>query len=159
MVGKIESSLICSQALTIITLDESLRENSTWAPYLAILPQQLDNLVFWSESELSELQASKVLNKIGKASAEEMFSKSVVQLDLANCNIEECHRVASIIMSYAFDIPETSTKDDENLEDDRDSLVSDNEEDEKIVLSMIPLADMLCVYPKLFSRSCSSKVS
>lgn len=133
-------------------LDESLREDSTWAPYLAILPKQLDNLVFWSESELSELQASKVLNKIGKASAEEMFSKSVVPLGLANCNIEECHRVASIIMSYAFDIPETTTKDDEKVEGEGDGLVSDDEEDEKTILSMIPLADMLCVYPKQSSR-------
>jgi hypothetical protein len=49
-------------------------------------------------------------------------------------------------MSYAFDIPETTTKDDEREEDEGEDLVSDDEEDEKTILSMVPLADMLCVY-------------
>jgi SET domain-containing protein 6 len=51
-------------------------------------------------------------------------------------------------MSYAFDIPETTTGDDERGEDDGEHLVSDDEEDEKTILSMVPLADMLCVYLK-----------
>jgi N-lysine methyltransferase SETD6 len=75
-----------------------------------------------------------------------MFSQSIVPLGLANYTTEECHRVASIIMSYAFDIPETTAKDDDKVEDG-DDLVSDDGEDERTILSMIPLADILCVHP------------
>ena len=138
-------SLTSFQALTTILLHES-RQDSKWAPYLSILPHQLDNLVFWSDEELAELQGSKVVNKIGKSSAKEAFSKTIVPLGLATS--EECHRVASIIMSYAFDIPETNTEEDGKDEDQGEDLVSDDGEDEKTILSMIPLADMLCVYPE-----------
>ncbi|PMD28317.1 SET domain-containing protein [Hyaloscypha hepaticicola] len=127
-------------ALTAIILDESRQKDSKWAPYLAILPRQLDNLVFWSDAELAELQASKVINKIGKSSAEDTFSNSIAPLGLEDCNTDECHRVASIIMSYAFDIPETHATEEEEVGEEGDDLVSD---DEKTILSMIPLADML----------------
>ncbi|KAE9374505.1 SET domain-containing protein [Stipitochalara longipes BDJ] len=128
-------------ALTAIILEESRRQDSKWGPYLAILPGQLDNLAFWSDAELSELQASKVVNKIGKSSAEEMFSRFIAPLGVANYKVEECHKVASIIMSYAFDIPEETTQGDERVGEEED-LVSDDGE-ETTILSMIPLADML----------------
>jgi SET domain-containing protein 6 len=51
-------------------------------------------------------------------------------------------------MSYAFDIPETTTKYDERGENEGEDLVSDDEEDGKTIWSMVPLADMLCVYLK-----------
>lgn len=125
-------------------ITESLRTNSKWAPYFAVLPQQLDSLVFWSESELAELQASTVVQKIGKAKAEEMFGQHVAPLGLQNCNTDLCHRVASIIMAYAFDIPEkTNTHEGNTGGDEEEELVSDDEEDEKTLLSMIPLGDML----------------
>jgi len=114
-----------------------------------VLPQQLDCLIFWSGLELSELQASSVKNKIGKASAEDMFSRYISPLGLKNYNTEMCHRVASIIMAYAFDIPEEQPT-TENPSNDNgvgdgegEDLVSDDEDDEKTILSMIPLADML----------------
>jgi SET domain-containing protein 6 len=47
-------------------------------------------------------------------------------------------------MSYAFDIPEIHATEEEEVGEEGDDLVSD---DEKTILSMIPLADMLCVYP------------
>jgi len=47
-------------------------------------------------------------------------------------------------MSYAFDVPETHATEEEEVGEEGDDLVSD---DEKTILSMIPLADMLCVYP------------
>jgi len=122
-------------------LEESRQQDSKWAPYLSILPQQLDSLVFWSAAEISELQASKVVDKIGKSAAEELFSTSIAPLGITNYNIEECHKVASIIMSYAFDIPEETTQEDERVGEEED-LVSDNG-DEATILSMIPLADML----------------
>ncbi|KAF4625462.1 hypothetical protein G7Y89_g12708 [Cudoniella acicularis] len=135
-------------ALTAAIISQGQKPHSKWAPYLAILPQQLDSLIFWSESELSELQASTVVTKIGRKSAEEMFSQHIEPLSLPGCTNEMCHRVASIIMAYAFDIPEDQeTKQQENetgaTEGDADELVSDDGEEEKTVLSMIPLADML----------------
>lgn len=131
------------QALTAIILVEGSREDSKWAPYLALLPPQLDSLVFWSESELSELQASTVVHKIGRANAEEAFAEHIFPLGLSNGNLEMCHRVASVIMSYAFDIPEKSVQEDIDSVEESDDLVSDDEENEKTILSMIPLADML----------------
>ncbi|PVH85397.1 SET domain-containing protein [Cadophora sp. DSE1049] len=130
-------------ALTAIILAEGQRQDSKWAPYLALLPRQLDSLVFWSEAELKELQASTVVNKIGRSAAEDMFSQHIAPLRLENGNVEMCHRVASIIMAYAFDIPEKASQDEPENTEDGDDLVSDDEEDEKTILSMIPLADML----------------
>jgi SET domain-containing protein 6 len=136
-------SLTYLQALTAVMLSEGLNKNSKWTPYLAILPQQLDSLIFWPESELLQLQASTVVQKIGKASAEEMFARHITPLGLDNSSTETCHRVASIIMAYAFDIPEKLPKDEIEDAEDGDDLVSDNGEEELTVLSMIPLADML----------------
>lgn len=127
------------KALTAVILAESLREDTKWAPYFAVLPRQLDSLVFWSDAELAELQASTVVNKIGKEGAEEMFSRNLVPLGF---DVNTCHRVASTIMAYAFDIPEDEQK-EETVKEGEDDLVSDNGEDEKTILSMIPLADML----------------
>ena len=87
--------------------------------------------------------------KIGKTSAEDMFARYMSPLDLDNSTMEMCHRVASIIMAYAFDIPDgnptiESTSNETGARDgEDDELVSDDEEDEKTTLSMIPLADML----------------
>jgi SET domain-containing protein 6 len=127
-------------------ISESLSDNWRWAPYFAVLPKQLHSLVFWAESELAELQASTVTNKIGKAKAEELFSKHIAPLELRHCDLELCHKVASIIMAYAFDIPEKTQEIPSGnalSEEDGDDLISDDEEDEKTILSMIPLADML----------------
>lgn len=133
-------------ALTALIISEGVKKDSKWSPYLAVLPQQLDSLVFWSDSETRELQASAVVNKIEKAKAEGMFAKHITPLRLENCDNELCHRVASIIMAYAFDIPEKVlgiTNSDAPNEQDGDELVSDDEVDEPTVLSMVPLADML----------------
>jgi N-lysine methyltransferase SETD6 len=122
-------------------VSEGQQQDSKLAPYLAILPRQLDSLVFWSESELAELQASTLVTKIGKAGAEQMFAEHITPL--GECNIELYHRVASIIMTYAFDIPEDEEAKEAECDGDADELVSDDGEDEKTVLSMIPLADIL----------------
>jgi SET domain-containing protein 6 len=133
------------QGLTTLMVYESLRKDSKWAPYFALLPQQLDSLVYWSETELVELQASTVIHKVGKAKAEEMFWQHVAPLGLENCAMDIFHRFASIIMAYAFDIPEkiNTAEGHTGGEEGADELVSDDEDDEKTLLSMIPLADML----------------
>ncbi|CZR58914.1 related to RMS1-regulatory protein [Phialocephala subalpina] len=131
-------------ALTTIMLVEALRKDSKWMPYFAVLPELLDSLVFWADDELSELQASMVTTKIGKATAEDLFAQHITPLNIENANPTMCHKVASVIMAYAFDIPELVDKENaEGQDEEADELVSDNGEDEKTILSMIPLADML----------------
>lgn len=131
-----------NQALTAVIMNEASNPNSKWAPYFRVLPEKLDSLVFWSPEELAELQASAVVNKIGKDQAEEVFRDSVSKIVPEGSTSEVFHRVASTIMAYAFDIPEASVEDekkDENAEEDE--LVDD--EDEITNMAMIPLADML----------------
>jgi N-lysine methyltransferase SETD6 len=128
------------KSLTTLMMSEAKGEDSMWSPYLAILPSKLDSLVFWSLSELAELQSSVVLNKIGKADAEALFHQKVETLGLANFTIELFHQMASTIMAYAFDIPEEDPRSDLESEKGED-LVDD--EDETTILTMIPLADML----------------
>jgi SET domain-containing protein 6 len=75
-----------------------------------------------------------------------MFSEHIFPLSLDGYGTGLCHKVASIIMAYAFDIPEKTTDalyENGSKEQDGDELVSDDEEDEPTLLSMIPLADML----------------
>lgn len=113
-------------------------ESSHWYPYLAALPTKLDSLVFWSKEELSELQASTVVNKIGRAHAEEEFTNKIAKLSIPGANLESFHNMASLIMAYAFDIPE---RQNEAQNEDGEELVDD--EEEQTMLTMIPLADML----------------
>jgi SET domain-containing protein 6 len=127
------------QALTAIIMSKSARPDSKWAPYFSVLPIELDSLVFWSASELAELQASAVVNKIGKRQAEDIFRDSISKVVPEGINLEFFHQVASTIMAYAFDIPEGNQDEEDNAQ--VDDLVDD--EDEKTILAMIPLADML----------------
>lgn len=117
--------------------ESSHAESSPWAPYLAALPRQLDSLVFWSEDELSELQASTVINKIGKAGAEEQYHHRIDKLGISGASLTSFHHMASLIMAYAFDIPEGQIEEEESDEELQE------EEEEKTILTMIPLADML----------------
>lgn len=86
-----------------------------------------------------------MVHKIGKSNAEDLFSKHIVPLALQDFDLKLCHRLASIIMAYAFDIPDFSDDSvhnrSENGDENGDDLVSDNEEG-RTILSMIPLADM-----------------
>jgi SET domain-containing protein 6 len=121
---------------------ESLRDISIWLDYLAVLPEKLDCLVFWSPEELEELQASAVVHKVWKASAEKIFGEKVLALGIRGESIEKLHQMASIIMAYAFDLPEDDLE--ELCEDDHaEELIPDYDNDRKMVLSMVPLADML----------------
>ncbi|KAI9746531.1 MAG: hypothetical protein M1818_000244 [Claussenomyces sp. TS43310] len=126
-------------SLTIVLMIEVSHGNSIWQKYLAVLPQQLDSLVFWSPRELEDLQASAVIDKIGRADAEEQFRSRVLPLNIPGVSLDLFHKMASIIMAYAFDIPED---DPEEIEDNDEELIPDDDE-EQTVLTMIPMADML----------------
>jgi len=146
--------------LTIIY--EYLRkEQSPWYPYFRVLPTTFDSLMFWQPQELAELQASAVVNKIGKSSAEESWKTSIIPIMLqhpdlfplptatnegekTNQLINLAHMAGSLIMAYAFDIDrdETDSQDGDGTRGE-DGWEEDDDEDPTPIKGMVPLADML----------------
>lgn len=132
---------------------------SNWAPYFRVLPNDFNTLMFWSEDELAELQASAVVHKIGRQSADENFKNELIpvikefaqlifagderaQQRAAEMESEAgmllMHKMGSLIMAYAFDVePAQSQK-----EVDEEGYASEDE-DEALPKGMVPMADML----------------
>ena len=122
---------------------------SKWRPYFDVLPDTFDSLMFWSDAELAELQASHVVNNIGKAEADQSFRSVILPLVREHPTIfpfpktsasggvddetvlELAHRMASTIMAYSFDAA------DEPGDEGDDSSKS------RPTKTMVPLADML----------------
>lgn len=115
--------------------------------------------MYWTEDELAELQASAVVNKIGKESANDMFLEQLIPVikeiapiffagdDRAPQRAEEMrdernlalmHRMGSLIMAYAFDVEPSLF----NKDTDEEGYASEDE-DEALPKEMVPLADML----------------
>jgi SET domain-containing protein 6 len=132
---------------------------SNWSPYFAVLPTEFNTLMFWSEDELAQLQASAVVTKIGKEAAEEAFMEQLLPVikEFAEIffagderakqraeemrderNITLMHNMGSLIMAYAFDVEPASPRKDVDEEG-----FAEEEEDEALPKGMIPLADML----------------
>jgi SET domain-containing protein 6 len=132
---------------------------SNWSPYFAILPTEFNTLMFWSDDELAQLQASAVVTKIGKEGAEEAFMEQLLPVikEFAEIffagderakqraeemrderNITLMHNMGSLIMAYAFDVEPASPRKDVDEEG-----FAEEEEDEALPKGMIPLADML----------------
>jgi SET domain-containing protein 6 len=146
-------------SLLLALLLESARAakgESGWQAYLDILPSQasqFNTLMFWTASELDQLQASSVRDKIGRAGAEAKFRAlaprirenrdvfgfaAIPDSQLEEELVKRCHVLASLIMAYAFDVqqyPRSSQPDD-------DGYVTD-EEDQDLPKAMVPLADLL----------------
>ncbi|CBY00997.1 hypothetical protein IAQ61_011895 [Plenodomus lingam] len=147
-------------SLILVMLYEHLNgDASNWAPYFAVLPNEFNTLMFWSEHELAELQASAVLAKIGREGANEAFLGQLVPVikEFAGIffsgdsraaqkaeemrdekNITLMHKMGSLIMAYAFDIEPATPRKDVDEEG-----FAEEEEDEALPKGMIPLADML----------------
>lgn len=137
------------------------REESPWAPYFAILPDQFDTLMFWSQEELNHLTGSAVLYKIGKTDADQTFRQRILPIlkeysDTFKTNgltdeelLALCHRMGSTIMSYAFDLelPDAYVADEKLAmgasKNAEDGWEEDEEENEVLPKGMIPMADML----------------
>jgi SET domain-containing protein 6 len=136
--------------------------SSRWKPYLDVLPEDFDTLMFWSESELQGLEGSAVVDKVGRDGADATFSEQLIPIIAQHADVFRtgsrsndallalCHRMGSTIMSYAFDLEKPDTdgppKNDEEWEE---------EDDAALPKGMIPLADMLnadadCNNAKLF---------
>lgn len=123
---------------------------SNWKPYFDILPSSFDTLIYWSDNELEELQASAVVKKIGQKSADQMFEEKIWPIINSNSQVfgfqgsnakEEvvqlAHRMGSLIMAYAFDIESSQSK-----EPDEEGYATEDE-DEDLPKGMVPLADVL----------------
>lgn len=138
-------------SLILIIIYEFLRgEQSLWKPYFDVLPERFDTPMFWSDAELSELQASATRGKVGKAEAEDMFRANILPIIRQNPGlflssgektddelIRLAHRMGSTIMAYAFDLENEDDRD----EDDSDGWVEDR--DGKSLMGMVPMADIL----------------
>ncbi|KAL4793485.1 hypothetical protein BDV19DRAFT_216999 [Aspergillus venezuelensis] len=147
-------------SLMLVMIYEYLQgDGSTWAPYFRVLPQNFDTLMFWSAEELSELQGSAVVEKIGKEGAEESILTSIVPVVRAKpalfpavggmdsyegdagaqVLLNLAHTMGSLIMAYAFDVEKPENEDER---DGEDGYLTD-EEEEQSSKGMVPLADML----------------
>ena len=143
-------------SLILVMMHESSKgETSRWSPYWKILPEHFDTLMYWSESELQELQGSAVITKVGKSTADTMFitalfpiiearpelfgfsAQSLSNPEAANHLLQTAHRMATLIMAYAFDLEgendtETPYQDGYLIDDEADPPKG-----------MVPLADTL----------------
>ena len=149
-------------SLMLVMLYEYLQgAKSKWAPYFRILPTRFDTLMFWSSAELQELQASAVVDKIGRQGAEDSVLEVIAPIVRANPTLfppinglqsydgdagtaallELAHIMGSLIMAYAFDI-EKAEDDEDDHENPDDSYMTDDDE-EQLAKGMVPLADLL----------------
>lgn len=146
-----EQALDSWSALILIMMYEFfLGDQSKWKPYMDVLPQTFDTPMFWSADELSYLQASATVKKIGKVDAEEMFrtrllpairSNPSVFLSSDGCSDQDlitlAHRMGSTIMAYAFDLE----NEDADNDGESDGWVEDR--DGKSMMGMVAMADIL----------------
>ncbi|CAN8096218.1 unnamed protein product [Discula destructiva] len=145
---------------------------SKWAPYLSILPQSpadFNTPMFWTPTETAELQASPVVEKIGRAEAEAMIRTKILPVIRAHPDVffppggtvsttpptdddllQLAFRMGSLIMAYAFDLepsgspspsPSAAANGDEDGDGD-DGWVED-QPTAPSPLGMVPLADLL----------------
>ncbi len=137
--------------ILVMMYEADQKEKSTWWPYFRILPEDFDTLMLWSPSDLAELQGSAVVKKIGKKEADASFIEQLLPVvkrqhallgdyttAFANSDAEAhflkiAHRMATLIMAYAFDFEPDQV--DEDWQDDTSEISS-------LPKAMVPLADL-----------------
>lgn len=140
--------------LILVMLYEYLQgEASRWKPYMDVLPRTFDTPIFWSQSELKELEGTCLSEeKIGKKESDDMLRTRILPTVLQNPGVfyltdatllkeDELlalgHRMGSTIMAYAFDLE----NENEEVEIEEEGWVEDR--DGKTMLGMVPMADIL----------------
>lgn len=140
--------------LILIMIYEYLQgDKSRWKPYFDVLPAQFETLMWWSDQELVELQASSIVSKIGKDEADGMFRAKVLPVIHEHAEVfypegsvrlgEDqlltlAHLMGSTIMAYAFDL---ENDDDEADDENEDEWMEDKEG--TLMMGMVPMADIL----------------
>jgi len=141
-------------SLILVMLYEFLQgEASRWKPYFDVLPQTFDTPIFWTKTELKELEGTCLTpEKIGKKESDDMLRTRILPIVLQNPTIfypeganqlsEEdllfvAHRMGSTIMAYAFDLEDGN----EQSDDEEDGWAEDREG--RTMLGMVPMADIL----------------
>ena len=149
-------------SLILVMIYEYLAgEQSAWTPYFKILPKEFDTLMFWSPSELQELQGSAVVDKIGKEEADQAILETIAPIVRKNPSLfpppdgitsydvdagaqallHLGHVMGSLILAFAFDLEKADDNDDEAGEGE-DGYMTD-EDDAQAAKGMVPLADLL----------------
>jgi len=112
-----------------------------------VLPNEFDTPMFWSEAELAELKGTEVPSRIGKAKSDEQYVTLLLPIikanptlfDMKKCGLDAFHRMGSLVLAYSFGRNAHGEDDEE----------SDEVEEEKNDIAMVPLADMLNANPRL----------
>lgn len=135
--------------LILILLHERAQgASSPWKPYLDILPTTFSTPMFWTPSELSALQTSPILHKIGRASADAMIESKILPILQSRPSLFPAvsyldlfplaHALGSAIMAYAFDLtPEAPLGGGDEQDGWEEDLTPPT------VLGLVPLADLL----------------
>lgn len=127
-----------------------LREKSRWWEYFLVLPdpESLQTLIFWPDEELEKLRPSLIVDRVGKKDAKEMYDRISEFLkefgepfasEIGPIDWKEFLYVASIIMSYSFDVENADSADNTLIEENQSS----NIKNDSYMKSMIPLGDTL----------------
>ncbi|KAI7887800.1 uncharacterized protein EV154DRAFT_605310 [Mucor mucedo] len=101
--------------------------------------------MFWNETDLLELKGTDIVAKIGKEDAEATYERDVKPFvekysdifDKEIHNLELYHTCGSLIMAYSFN--DELQKEEESDDDEEE----EEEEEENVLISMVPMADML----------------
>lgn len=117
-------------SLILVMIFEFIRgDKSPWKPYLDVLPATFDTPMFWTANEVSELQASPVVDRIGKVEADKMIKNKVLPVIRAHNSVffpkgaqplsdEElvglAHRMGSTILAYSFSLENDDSDDEGN---------------------------------------------
>lgn len=168
---KLEALSSWESLIVILLYEVYAVPDSKWKQYFEVLPirdsenYKSDQLMFWSEDELAQLKPSLIVDRIGRESAEEMYNQLfpgfvVEELgvnELKSVTLEQYHSVASLIMSYSFDVFDM-WKNPVNEQIGADASESDESDDEddddrELIKAMVPLADTLNADTKLHNAS------
>lgn len=149
------------EGLILILLYELhvMGKESKWWPYFEVFPskESMNGLMYWNDDDLKHLEPSMVLQRIGKESARDMFEvvKQLIEkfgihgLDVIKW--DDFVYVASVIMSYSFDVEDYEEEEEGDGKEDSDEELVEivhggdkpSVRDDKSLKSMIPLADTL----------------
>ncbi|KAI0471503.1 SET domain-containing protein [Xylariaceae sp. FL0804] len=141
-------------SLILVMIYEYLQgHRSRWRPYFDVLPDEFDTLMWWTDAELSRLQSSSIVSKVGKEEADGIFRAKVLPVVEQHADVfypegserlgEEqllflAHRMGSTIMAYAFDLENDDAEEDG---EDEEEWVEDREG--RLLMGMVPMADIL----------------